>query len=351
MFSLDEIKNYPVNWVDGMRVSAKDFEATDRAWNDAIRDTRISILQGMQFGLLPALRDYRDEANYPKFHFDASRNMLTLLECRAITEGGYRIEITENLHHQYKAPVALPFVRLDAREDLEIYITVHTQKKQPVGEMTTDAPPRYVRVTPYYELSVLAKSDGLALSETNHLKIAEYRWGNNIYSLDEHYIPPCMTMNAHRRLLERHTYMGGRLKGIHENSIKLINQYRGDARNDVREAVIWLEKVITHISSGLWTYNDMLPGQSPKHTVVFVKNIAQVILSTAEMHQSNLYVKDGMKTWAVLMKGIADPNFNDADLRTAFMRITDAFNGFYKWLKSLEESLRQGRVIKVEKDI
>ena len=351
MFSLDEIKNYPVNWVDGMRVSAKDFADTDQAWIDAVRDVRVSILQGMQYGLLPALRDYRDETAYPKLLFDASRSMLTLLECRAITEGGYRIEITENLYNTYKTPVSLPSVRLDAREDLEVFVTVYPNKKQPVGEMTTDAPPRHAKTTSLYELSVLAKSDGMALPGMNHLKIAEYRWANNTYVQNDQFIPPCMTLNAHPKLMERHTYMGGRLKGIHENSVKLIHQYRGDARADVREAVLWLEKVITHISSGLWTYNDLLPGQSPKHTVVFFKNIAQVLLSTAEMHQSNQYVRDGIKTWAAPVKGIADPNFNDADLRTTFMRITEAFSVLYKWLKSLEESLRQGRVIKVEKDV
>ena len=55
MFALDEIQNYPVNWKDGMRVSAKDFMATDRAWSDALKDVRATLFQGIQFGLLPPL--------------------------------------------------------------------------------------------------------------------------------------------------------------------------------------------------------------------------------------------------------------------------------------------------------
>ena len=70
MFALDEIQNYPVNWKDGMRVSAKDFMATDRAWSEALKDVRATLFQGIQFGLLPPLRDSSDTSTYPKLVLD-----------------------------------------------------------------------------------------------------------------------------------------------------------------------------------------------------------------------------------------------------------------------------------------
>ncbi|MBK7407691.1 MAG: hypothetical protein IPJ40_06170 [Saprospirales bacterium] len=54
MFIIDELKNYPVNWTDGMRIRSKDFVAADQAWDDAIRCADI-LLQGIQYGLLPPL--------------------------------------------------------------------------------------------------------------------------------------------------------------------------------------------------------------------------------------------------------------------------------------------------------
>ena len=123
MFIIDELRNYPVNWTDGMRIGSGDFIASDQAWDDAIRDVRVSLLQGVQFGLLPPLRDSRDKSPYPKFHYDPSRSLLTLAECRAITEGGYRIEITEALYHDRQVPAKLPELQLEMKEDIDVYIT------------------------------------------------------------------------------------------------------------------------------------------------------------------------------------------------------------------------------------
>lgn len=130
MFIIDELKNFPVNWTDGMRIGSKDFLAADQAWNDAMRDVRISLLQGVQYGVLPPLRDSRDRSPYPKFQFDPSRSMLTLVECRAITEGGYRIEITEALHRNHQVPAVLPSIHLENKVDIDVYITYKLEEQR-----------------------------------------------------------------------------------------------------------------------------------------------------------------------------------------------------------------------------
>lgn len=349
MFSLDELQHYPVNWRDGMRVSAKDFVATDEAWNDALRDVRASLMQGVQYGLLPPpVRDSSDKSAYPKFKLDPLGSELTLLECRAITEGGYRIEITEDLHRTHKVPAQLPTAKMSYREDVDVYITVELFRPQEAGKMSSDAPPRGLYVCPLYELSVIPKSEGIGLSGINHLKIAEFKWAKGAFLQDENYIPPCLTVNAHAELLQCHHRAGGLLKSICENSIPLLSQYHADTRSDVRDATAWVERVVIHISSMLWTYNDLLPWQSPRHTIVFFKNWAQLTFTTAHFYESNKYIESGLKSQGRLFKNLTDSNFSDDDLRTAFIHAEEALKGQYKWFKALFESFKQQRVIPVE---
>jgi hypothetical protein len=348
MFELDELQYYPVNWIDGMRVTAKDFAASDRAWIDALRDVRASLFQGTQFGLLPPLRDSSDNSLYPKINYDPTRSLLVLQECRAITEGGYRIEITETLHRQYQVPLQLPKARMDKQEDCEVYISIDLFSPQGAGQMTSDAPPRHQVICPLYELSVLPKNDGVGLSGFNHLKIAEYKWMKGRFERDEQYIPACMTISTHAGLSDRFFKAGSYLKTIHDNSIHVVRQYRSDPRPDVKDATAWIEKLVLFIAQSLWTYNDSLLNDSPSKTIVYFKDFGQYVLSTADCYETNLFLKDGVKSQRQLFKDLADPNFNIADLRTAFNRIDLALKGMHVWLKALAESFKQGRVIKVE---
>ena len=346
MFALDELQYYPVNWVDGMRIAAKDFAATDDAWQDALRDVRASIFQGVQYGLLPALRDRRETSNYPKFRYEQSKSLLTLLECRAITEGGYRIEITENLHREFKVPAVLPSAKIQNVEDFEVYITVEMFEKQAAGKQAESAPPRRLLVAPLYELSVLPK--GVGLSGMNHLKIAEFRTSRQGLVQDEGFIPPCLTLSAHQKLRERYDNAGSLLKLLYDNGLKLVCQYRADARPSVRDATAWVEKWVLFIGGNLWTYNEVLPNQSPAQTLIYFKNLAQFTLTALDMHETNDFLKEAAASQRSLLKAIADPNFNEDNLKAAFDGIDEFLNGLLRWREALAESFKQGRVIRVD---
>ena len=348
MFALDEIQHYPVNWTDGMRVSAKDFVTTDRAWADALRDVRASLFQGVQFGLLPPLRDSSDTSSYPKLLFDTARSLLTLQECRGITEGGYRIEITEDLHRRQQVPLHFPKVQIQQQESFSVYISIEMFDLKGAGKMSADAPPRHQVVTPFYELSVIYKSDEMGLSGFNHLKIAEYVYSRGGLTRDERFIPPSMTINAHNTLMDRFNKAGANLKLIHDNGIILAKQYRADGRSDVKDAAAWIEKIVTFIAPSIWTYNDLLIKQSPLHTITFFKNLSQFILSMTDVHEGNRFLRTNADSQRRIFKDLAEPNFDGEDLRTAFDRIELALRALHLWFKALGESFKQGSPVKVE---
>lgn len=348
MFALDEIQNYPVNWKDGMRVSAQNFITTDRAWADALRDVRVTLFQGVQFGLLPPLRDNSDTSSYPKLLLDNSKNLLTLKECRAITEGGYRIEVTEELHRQLQVPLEFPNVTVQKQEDFSVYITVDMFSPKGAGKMSTDAPPRHQFVSPFYELSVIYDSDGLGLSGFNHLKIAEYNYTHGGFKRNEEFIPACLTINTQATLLQRFNKAGSNLKAIHDNGVLLCKTYRLDERPEVRDATAWIEKIVLFVAQSIWQYNDDLIQRAPVKTITYYKNLAQYILSITEIQEGNVFLKNGAKSESSYFRAIADPNFINNDLRTSFNRVDLALRSLHLWFKALSESFRQGRVVAVQ---
>ena len=348
MFIIDELKNYPVNWTDGMRIGSKDFVAADQAWDDAIRDVRISLLQGIQYGLLPPLRDSRDQSNYPKFHFDPSRSTLTLLECRAITEGGYRIEITEALHRNHQIPATLPGLKLDMKEDIDVYITFNMEDQETSGPLSADAPPRRLFRSPGFELSAFAQKDRIGLSGVNHMKIAEFKWIDNTFEQDKNYIPPCFTISSHPELLERHQRIGGILASMLELGQKLVHDYRMDTRNDVRDGAQWLEMLLLQLAGSIWTYNDLLPERSPVYTMVYLKNWIQYVLITASVRRNNPMLANNLEALQPFFKQIAKDKFDYNDLRHAFDTMEDATGKVYRWFQELEGAFRKSFVPKVE---
>ena len=348
MFALDELTHNPVNWTDGMRVSASDFAKGDLAWADGLRDVRATLFQGRQFGLLPPLRDSSDQSAYPKIDFVATSTQLVLKECRAITSGGYRIEITEHLQGNYSIPLNFPSVQIDKREDFSVYITVDMFDPKAAGKLLSSAPPRHEFVCPFYELSVLYESDEIGLAGFNHLKIGEYQYAAGSFKRNEAFIPDCMTIDTHALLLKRFLKAGSQLKSIHDNGISIINQYRLDGRQEARDAVAWGEKIVLFIAQHLWTYNDLLKGQSPGNTITFFKNLGQVVLTAIDLHEDNNYLKANAKSQRHYFKDLADPNFGLSDLKTSFDRIRKTLQVLDSWFKALSETLKDGRVIRVE---
>ena len=349
MFTVDELKNYPVNWVNGMMVSSADLNLTDTAWNSAIRDARVILLKGAQYGLIPPLRDSRDRSNYPKFLYDRLTKELTLIECRAVTEGGYRIELTENIHMHCEIPADLPTINIDLKEDIEVYITVSIDHIEASGPVSVTAPPRRLYKCPKYELSVHPKKDQIGMSGVNHMKLAEFKWQHDTYEQDSNYIPPCLTVNSHPELLEIHNRLGGILNSINEICLKLTQDYRDDSRALVNDGAKWSETTLIHLSSQLSTYNDILPYESPILLISFFKNWIYFTTAILNLRKSNEFFTDYSLKFSEYLKHFSNSKIDYSHTRKEFDKIEEYMKLNFLLLKDLEEKFRKNIEYKVER--
>src|SRR4051812_36626963 len=89
----DNLKHFPVNWIDGMKISKDHFIATDDAWKNALSDVASVGLSPLRYGILPASAAGEDPYNI-KIAIDNQNTLrVTVLSCQAITPGGVRISV------------------------------------------------------------------------------------------------------------------------------------------------------------------------------------------------------------------------------------------------------------------
>ena len=93
---MDPLKYFHVNWVDGMKINKQHFIALENALNDQLMDTASMGLNDRNYGLLPPFPGKSSSLKMVLNADNQNRLRVTIQECRAITQGGARIEILEN---------------------------------------------------------------------------------------------------------------------------------------------------------------------------------------------------------------------------------------------------------------
>ena len=294
---LPEIKNFPVNWTNGMKISARDFTSMDNAWQDALRDAHCLGLHDFRYGLLPTAGTELEK--YPKFHYDAHSATLSVVECRAITLGGNRIEITERNFETLNIPLQLPSMRMDAYDgQYEIFISVDPSQQLGAGQLSPDTPARHTQATPQYQVSIkLKEAVGSNIASEHHLKIGEMelRGGRAIFLTETgDYIPPCLSIESHHRLRYYHDNFAQRMRTIQQNALTVIREVpiegvdAGDARR-------FAERVIFFIAGELWSYQMLLLPQPPITMVAYFKDFAQYIWLSIETNLRGTILKNYVK--------------------------------------------------------
>jgi hypothetical protein len=277
---LSEIKYFPVNWVDGMKISSTDFISGENALLDMIRDSRSLLLNAFNYGLLPS--NHPEIDNYPYLSYDYLSNQLVLKECRAITPSGNRIEITEQSFDRNKYPAQLPAVPLSNSEPgvFDVYLHVDPSQRLGAGDFASNTPPRYLHVSPAYELALRAHDEHY-IEQGNFLKISELEVRDGkveIYSSNGRYIPPSITMSTHATLVELHRNYLERFHAIIKHQADLVTRMGVDTWNEVaQEAIMLMEKIALPVIGSMNYYRINLINLPPVTTICFLKDFASIV--------------------------------------------------------------------------
>lgn len=263
-----------------MKISSRDFISLENALADGIRDARSLHVNEFSYGLLPT--NHPEVDNYPKLVFDYAKSQLVLKECRALTPGGHRVEITEANFDRRKYPAQLPAVTVSTQESgrYDVYLLLDPSERVGAGEFAENNPPRYRSVSPKYELSVRVH-DGIPIEQESILKISELevREGRvDVLTSSGRYIPPCTSLQALSSLRREHAGGEERLKALLQHYLNLCNRMGGETKNEsAQEAIQLAEKIVAPVVASLSHYRYVLPQYPPLFLVVYFKDYARTV--------------------------------------------------------------------------
>lgn len=328
---LPELKHFPVNWADGMKVSRHHFVSSEAWMQDSLRDTACLGLTDYYYGLLPS--SSKEPALDLSILEDRQRQRLSvqLHRCRALTRGGCRIEITPHTSESLDLATSPLQLAYDIKEagnlQYHIILMVHPQQRVPAGTPDPEEQPlRYPYTLPEYRLDIIPSQQTTGFDpQTFHLTLGKFRVVAGEVQLDP-YIPPCMSVSSHPDLYQYYRDVGGMLTDMSHKLTELVRKLRFVGEQDVLETNLrtLAEQTAHFIFQQVDDYKWLYAEQPPIHMILLCVKLARVMRSISllmpEEQRSALcqYINQGFapQTFEASLDMLLNLSYDHQQIRT-----------------------------------
>jgi hypothetical protein len=276
-YELKPLSYYPVNWIDGMKISRQHFIQTENAVQDHFRDSLALTINNHNYGLLSPAPDMPGSLEV-EVQIDPQNIIHVVLKtCRAITPNGARIEVLkDNKAYNYSAKRLTASHTHDSGKSSTTYaiiVQVNPYSRVPSGEPdASEQPARHPFAVPDVSVSILPEEQ-LQPAEGNYLILAKLTNDKGEWTKDDQYIPACVAVQNYKKLHEQYAMLGGQFEELVASCTQIIQKVKGEKQKTslslniqyVCEQLMafMVDKVIRY----RWTYSQ----ESPLHTVeIFV---------------------------------------------------------------------------------
>ena len=372
----DNIKYFPVNWIDGMKINKDHFIDQDNAWRAMLQDISALHLSPVRYGILPASIS-GDETFNVKIALDNQESLrVSVLSCNAVTSGGVRIVIpavasigqaqTGNI-----LTTTFPFSAAANESTWWIFLTVHPYDKQPAGSPDlSENPPRLPVVLPSYTIQLI--------SETNYKEFAWHPYSLAIgkvnvigkdVRIENDYIPPCFSLSAHPDLVSLHAELDKFLSDIELFSSRIVQKiFKKNQQNEISELVMFLcDRVMLYLGQALTTMRWTMLYEPPAVMFASISNLARVMKNSIDMRIGS--GKDEMMNyfteWCDLNQGeletmlgnLSNTSFNNNDINknihevALFVKVTSRLFETLSKLEFIGKRKESGVFVKEEKTV
>lgn len=284
---LPEITYYPVHWVDGMKISRRHFAEAEHFTTDHLRDATALHLRPDNYGLLPTTNKLGSPAAFELLlSVDAQQEVQArLTQCRAVTAGGARIEITASstpLTARTSLAQLLAAFSLTATEGLRfsVVLTVNPFERVPTGIPAPDElPPRHPYTRPAYELGFVPTQQlGSAASAAFTLVVGELLYADGELRPVAQFIPPSTALASHPALLQALHQLDFQLTELETDAFKVIHKVklRTDKRSPLADLVRELaDHLVLALAQQLTTLRLLAAAQPPIYLLDALLRVAK----------------------------------------------------------------------------
>lgn len=266
---LPEIKYFPVNWADGMKISEAHFNQLQNYISDNLRDISAQRITNYNYGLLPPAPGEKTSIDLA-ISTDTARSIrVKVLSCRAITPGGGRIElIREDANKNFMLSQLDEKFNLDADEkSFDVVIFVNPFHRIPFGQPDPDESPlRH----PFASHDV--KIEVIPTNQVNHQKpggfqitVARIEVNGSEIQLNENYIPPSTSIMSSKRLLDSFLKLGTILGEVGSHATSIVQKVKAEKqKTDLALNISYLsEKIIFFLANKIAQYRWVVSQQPP----------------------------------------------------------------------------------------
>ena len=284
---LPEITHYPVNWVDGMKISRRHFAEVEHSTTDHLRDAIALQLRPDCYGLLPTTNELGSPAAFELLlSVDAQQEVQArLTQCRAVTAGGVRIEITFSsapLTARTSLAQLLAAFSLTATEGLRFSVVLMANpfERVPTGTPSPEeVPPRHPYTRPAYELGFVPTQQlSGAASAAFTLVVGELLYADGELRTVPQFIPPSTALTSHPALLQALHQLDFQLTELETDAFKIIHKVklRTDKQSHLADMVRDLaERTVFALAGQLTTLRLMAAAQPPIYLLDALLRVAK----------------------------------------------------------------------------
>ena len=231
-YELKPISHYPVNWIDGMKISKQHFIQTESALQDHFRDAMAVHVNNYNYGLLSHAPGMTGSLEVEIQIDPQSIIHVALKTCRAIAPNGARIEVLKGSKvYNYSAKKLTASHAHDSGKAIQTYaivVQVNPYSRVPSGEPdASEQPARHPFSVPEISVSILPEEQ-LQPTEGNYLILAKLTNNKGDWSKDEQYIPACVAVQNDKKLHEQYATLGEQFEELVSSCTQIIQKVKGE---------------------------------------------------------------------------------------------------------------------------
>ncbi len=336
----EPIRSGYVNWIDGMKMSRTHFLELQQAVEDRLRDDRASLAYHADHGLLPGRYNGKPALDYELTFDGRARFALRMRQCRAVTQGGDRIELLSGSEPDgtgLTSAVEIPVALMQEGHEFDLLLKIDSLNMEPYGVPSTqESPPRHPFVRPTCTLEWASteelRPEGYGL---NLFTFARLRVVRGELTHDTDYVPPCITVSALPRLDDFHAQYYRFLKEAEQNLFKIVIRLNmREKRTELSDCVdVYCRAAIGFLERALSTFqvqgNRMAPREMVESAMSFARTLRYSIeLLTGKgkdemLNYINTVIAVTPGDYIQSMTRLTDLEYRHTDLKDSLVRILE----------------------------
>ena len=234
-FETSAMRKAAVNWVDGMKLSEHHFNLMQDHVYDLHRDALSHVVTPLRYGLLPPTFDWSKSLDF-SIRIDQGKIIqIQVIQCRAITSSGMRIEILRNGAESLYAAGDILQAEFPAPDDVSetfysVVIGVNPYARKPIGEPDPEeSPARIPYAIPQYKIELIPGKQISQWKGSSHfIEIARLLVDQKEITLDNSFIPPCFSVQNHPDLHASYLELGNTMGELGSLATAIVQKVRSE---------------------------------------------------------------------------------------------------------------------------